>query len=135
GHPISGSTIQNMQRRGGTCQHALLVLWWLDRAPEEFVVRPRPGTTGVPLPDCDPDHRLRWNLAELYAALNDARTQRGGDVAAGRDPAALHRASAHRAAHRQVRHQHATGHADHPGAAASCSRLHRGRDLVTGRLS
>jgi hypothetical protein len=77
GHPISASTIRNMQQRGGSCQHALYVLWWLDRPPEDFVVQPRPGTTGVPLPACDPDHRLRWNLRTLYTALDNARSDRG----------------------------------------------------------
>lgn len=38
---------------------------------------PDPGTTGVRLPDCDSDHRLRWRIRPLFEALNDARTQHG----------------------------------------------------------
>lgn len=77
-HPIAASTIANMSRRGdASCQHALVMLRWLDRAPEEFVAQPRPGTTGVPLPEADPAHFLRWDLKALYAALNETRSSRG----------------------------------------------------------
>lgn len=78
GHPIAASTITNMPRRGNTtCQHALVMLRWLERAPEEFIARPRPGTSGVPLPEADPAHSLRWNLPALHAALDDVRRTRG----------------------------------------------------------
>jgi hypothetical protein len=77
-HPISTSTITGMPRRGDiSCQHALFFLRWLDRSPEDFIASPRPGTTGVPLPRTDPAHRLRWDLAALYEALNAARVGRG----------------------------------------------------------
>jgi hypothetical protein len=76
-HPISAATISKMPRRGDkTCQHALVMLRWLERAPEEFIVEPHPDTAWVPLPEADPAHRLRWDLAALYRALNDARTAR-----------------------------------------------------------
>ncbi len=75
-HPISPSTIRHIGEGGGSCQHALFLLRWLGCPPEMFVVQPRSGTTGVPLPVTDVVHRLRWNLAKLYAALNCARTER-----------------------------------------------------------
>ena len=77
-HPIATSTITGMPQRGDTsCQHALFMLRWLERPPEDFIAQPRPGTAGVALPACDPAHRLRWDLAKLYAALDDARRVRG----------------------------------------------------------
>ncbi len=81
-HPIAASTIKNMSRRGDTtCQHALVMLRWLGRAPEEFIAVPRPGTEGVPLPEADSAHRLRWNLSALYGALNTDRLDRGASWA------------------------------------------------------
>ena len=77
GRPIAAETIRGMGDGGGSCQHALLVLDWLGEPPETFVVEPRPGTTGVPLPASDPEHRLRWNLARLHEAVNEARVARG----------------------------------------------------------
>ncbi|HEY3898238.1 MAG TPA: hypothetical protein VGM54_06480 [Chthoniobacter sp.] len=77
-HPISPSTIANMNRRGDTtCQHALFMLRWLGRSPEDFMVTPRPETKRKPLPAADSEHRLRWNLKRLYATLNMARLRRG----------------------------------------------------------
>jgi hypothetical protein len=75
-HPLSPATLRNMGTSGGSCQHALFALRWLDCPPETFVVQPRPGTTGVSLPATDAAHRLRWNLLHLYTALNTARTER-----------------------------------------------------------
>jgi hypothetical protein len=76
-HPFSTSSIASLRDgRSTSCQHALLLLWWLERTPEEFVTDPAPGITGVPLPPCDSDHRLRWSLRRLYATLNEARVRR-----------------------------------------------------------
>ena len=75
-HPTGPATLGNMGERGGSGQHALVVLRWPDCPPETFVVQPRPGTTGVALPATDAAHRLRWNLPSHYAALNAARTER-----------------------------------------------------------
>lgn len=76
-HPMASSTITRMPRRGDTtCQHALFMLRWLERAPEDFIAQPRPGTAGVALPACDPGHRIRWDLAKLYTALDDVRRAR-----------------------------------------------------------
>ena len=77
-HPISASTISGLGRRGDvSCQHALFVLRWLDRPPEDFIAEPRPGTAGVALPATDAAHRLRWDLLALYDALNASRLERG----------------------------------------------------------
>jgi hypothetical protein len=105
-HPISAATISKMPRRGDkTCQHALVMLRWLERAPEEFIVEPHPDTAWVPLPEADPAHRLRWDLAALYRALNDARTARAAswEETAGRLHCSPHQLTGLRTA------KHATG--------------------------
>jgi hypothetical protein len=75
-HPISPATMRKLAE-GVSCQHALFVLRWLEVPPETFIAVPQPGTAGVPLPLADEAHRLRWDLKELYEALNAARTARG----------------------------------------------------------
>jgi hypothetical protein len=75
-HSIRPATIRKLAE-GVSCQHALLVLRWLEVPPEIFIAVPQPGTAGVPLPLADEAHRLRWSLKKLYGALNDARTARG----------------------------------------------------------
>lgn len=64
-------------RGASSCQHALFMFRWLDRPPEDFVPDSSvdPGRTA--LPSTDADHRLRWDLSELHAALNDERRDRG----------------------------------------------------------
>jgi hypothetical protein len=77
-HPISSTTISNMGARGGiSCQHALFMLRWLGRPPEDFIARPASGTADVALPSAGPEQRLRWSLNGLYNALNVARSERG----------------------------------------------------------
>jgi len=77
-HPISPATIRNFgERRGLSCQHSLFLLRWLDVPPEAFVAAPAPGTAGIPLPQTDGAHRLRWSLKKLYAVLDSARISRG----------------------------------------------------------
>jgi hypothetical protein len=49
---------------------------WLDRPPEDFLTVPSTAIGDTALPRAGPDHRLRWNLSELHAALNEARQQR-----------------------------------------------------------
>ena len=63
-----------MRRRHNTsCQHALFMLRWIDRAPEEFMAHPVEGSVGVGLPLAGPDRRLRWNLGALYDAMDTRR--------------------------------------------------------------
>jgi hypothetical protein len=72
-HPISTSTLANMERRHNTsCQHALFMLRWLKRTPESFLAGAPPREAAA-LPEVGPDRRLRWNLARLYEALNEKR--------------------------------------------------------------
>jgi hypothetical protein len=82
-NPISPSTLRPIgqvkigQRADISCQHALFLLRWLGVPPETFIAEPKPGTAGVALPLADEAHRLRWNLHQLYEALNARRTARG----------------------------------------------------------
>lgn len=67
-----------MGARGATsCQYALFMLRWLGRAPEEFLTGPVVDVGEVRLPEPGPDSRLRWDLNQLHAALNEQRQQRG----------------------------------------------------------
>jgi hypothetical protein len=76
-HPISPSTLTGMvKRRDTSCQHALFMLRWLGRTPESFM----PGSTAdakrTALPFVGADQRLRWDLQELYDALDSERRER-----------------------------------------------------------
>jgi hypothetical protein len=65
-------------RRGTmSCQYALILLRWIGRAPEEFLVGPVVDVGDARLPAAGADNRLRWDLGQLYAALNERRTDRG----------------------------------------------------------
>jgi hypothetical protein len=73
-HPLCGGAISRLGARGETsCQYALYLLRWLGRAPEEFLTSPAADVGDVRLPDPGPDSRLRWDLAQLHAALNAER--------------------------------------------------------------
>jgi hypothetical protein len=53
------------------------MLRWLGRAPEEFLTGTVVDVGDTRLPHPGPDSRLRWDLSELHAALNEQRQQRG----------------------------------------------------------
>lgn len=73
-HPISPSTLRwTDATRGISCQHALFVLRWLEKSPEDFVG----GAAPVVMPDPGPDYRLRWDLPKLGEAVNRARQSHG----------------------------------------------------------
>jgi hypothetical protein len=77
-HPLCGGAVSRLEWRGATsCQYALFMLRWLDRAPEDFLTGPAVDVGGVVLPTAGPDSRLRWDLPELHAALNAERRERG----------------------------------------------------------
>jgi hypothetical protein len=77
-HPLCGGAIQRLPTRGATsCQYGLFMLRWLERAPEEFLTGPVVDVGAVSLPRAGPDTRLRWNLRQLHAELNDERGARG----------------------------------------------------------
>lgn len=69
--------MSRLEARGATsCQYALFMLRWLDRPPEDFLTAPYVDVGDARLPTAGPGHRLRWNLGELHAALNEARQGR-----------------------------------------------------------
>jgi hypothetical protein len=76
-HPLCGGAIQRLPTRGATsCQYALFMLRWLRQAPEEFLTGPVVDVGRVRLPSAGKDRRLRWNLGEAHAALNEERRER-----------------------------------------------------------
>jgi hypothetical protein len=73
-HPISVSTLKlTDDRRQVGCHHALFMLRWLGKAPEDFVE----GADHVELPEPGPDYRLRWDLSKLADAVDEARRAHG----------------------------------------------------------
>jgi hypothetical protein len=77
-HPLCGGAVSRLGARGETsCQYALYLLRWLGQAPEEFLTGPARDVGDVRLPDPGPDSRLRWDLAQLHAALNQERQRQG----------------------------------------------------------
>jgi hypothetical protein len=76
-HPLCGGAVSRLQTRGATsCQYGLFMLRWLGRAPEEFLTGPVVDVGDVRLPRAGADSRLRWDLSELHAALNEQRQER-----------------------------------------------------------
>jgi hypothetical protein len=53
------------------------MLRWLGRAPEEFLTGPAADVGDIQLPETGPGSRLRWDLNQLYTALNEQRRERG----------------------------------------------------------
>ncbi len=77
-HGICPGAVVRFRNRGSiSCQYAMFMLRWLDRAPEEFLTRPVVEVGDVRLPEAGPAHRLRWDLNRLYTELDHARTERG----------------------------------------------------------
>lgn len=77
-HPLCGGAVSRLGVRGETsCQYALYLLRWLGRPPEEFLTDPAREVGDVRLPDPGPDSRLRWDLTQLHAALNEERQRQG----------------------------------------------------------
>jgi hypothetical protein len=76
-HPISASTLTGMVKRSdSSCQHALFVLRWLGRTPESFMPSSTADAKRTALPLAGADQRLRWDLQELYEALDSQRRER-----------------------------------------------------------
>jgi hypothetical protein len=77
-HPISPSTLTKLARNPKTsCQHALFMLRWLDRAPEGFLEGATRDDPRCALPAAGPDRRLRWSLERLYATMDERRRGEG----------------------------------------------------------
>jgi hypothetical protein len=71
-----GALVRNAKRRGPmSCQYALVILRWLDRAPESFLLGAVVDVGDVRLPSAGPDARLRWDLGKLHAALAAHRAE------------------------------------------------------------
>jgi len=76
-HPIAVGTITGLRTGDVSCQHALVMLRWLERPPEDFIAEPAPGTAGFALPEPGPELMIRWDLRATYDALNTIREARG----------------------------------------------------------
>lgn len=68
-----GALIRTAKRATMSCQYALIILRWIDRAPEDFLTGPVVDVGDTQLPAAGPDRRLRWDLSEVHAALNQQR--------------------------------------------------------------
>jgi hypothetical protein len=76
-HPLCGGAILRLPKRGSiSCQYAMFMLRWLNRAPEDFLTGPVADVGDVALPEAGADSRLRWSLEQLHAALNSERRAR-----------------------------------------------------------
>ncbi|HEY7224911.1 MAG TPA: hypothetical protein VH561_15155 [Micromonosporaceae bacterium] len=76
-HPLCPGAISRLPRRGAiSCQYSLFMLRWLRRAPEDFLTGPVVDVGDVALPQAGPNSRLRWNLEQAHAALNERRQER-----------------------------------------------------------
>jgi hypothetical protein len=77
-HPLCGGAVSRLRDRGATsCQYALFMLRWMDRAPEEFLTGPVVDVGEIRLPEAAHDSRLRWDLNQVHTALNEQRQERG----------------------------------------------------------
>jgi hypothetical protein len=75
-HPLCGGAVSRLGARGETsCQYALFMFRWLDRAPEEFLTGPTVDVGDIRLPAPGPGSRLRWDLNLLYTAVNAYRQE------------------------------------------------------------
>lgn len=71
-----GALVRTAKRGTMSCQYALIILRWIRRGPEDFLTGPVVDVGDVRLPDAGPDRRLRWDLSQLHAALNQHRQER-----------------------------------------------------------
>lgn len=72
-----GALVRTAKRATMSCQYALVILRWLGRAPEDFLTGAAIEVGDARLPEAGPDRRLRFDLPQLHAALNEARQERG----------------------------------------------------------
>jgi hypothetical protein len=72
-----GALVRLARRRTSmSCQYSLIILRWIRRAPEEFLAGPVVDVGDVRLPEAGSDSRLRWDLSQVHAALNERRRER-----------------------------------------------------------
>jgi hypothetical protein len=75
-HPISPTTLTNMAKNPRTsCQHALFMLRWLERTPQNFLTGAADDDNRFTLPLAGPDRRLRWSLKLLSTSMDEKRRQ------------------------------------------------------------
>jgi hypothetical protein len=72
-----GALVRTARRGTMSCQYALIILRWIDRAPEDFLKRNAVHVGDSRLPVAGPDMRLRWELPRLHAALDADRCDHG----------------------------------------------------------
>ena len=72
-----GALIRTAKRGTMSCQYALILLRWIGRAPEDFLVGPVSDIGDTRLPAAGPDSRLRWDLPALHAVVNEQRQDLG----------------------------------------------------------
>jgi hypothetical protein len=78
GHSLcSGALVRTAKRGSMSCQYALIILRWIRRAPEDFLTGPVVDVGNVRLPEAGPDRRLRWDLSQVHAAVNERRREHG----------------------------------------------------------
>ncbi len=90
----SGALVRTAKRDFMSCQYAMTLLRWLDSPPEAFLAASAADVGECRLPRVGPESRLRWDLPQLYANLNERRRERQLTWAAlsdelGRTPARL----------------------------------------------
>ena len=71
----SGALVRTARRGTMSCQYALPILRWIRRAPEEFLTGPVVDVGEVRLPEAGADRRLRWDLGQVHAALDEQRRE------------------------------------------------------------
>jgi hypothetical protein len=71
-----GALVRTARRGSMSCQYALIILRWIKRAPEDFLTGAVVDVGDVRLPEAGPDRRLRWDLSQVHAVLNEQRRQR-----------------------------------------------------------
>lgn len=72
----SGALVRTAKRGTMSCQYAVIILRWIHRPPEDFLIGPVIDVGDVQVPDVGPDKRLRWDLNQLHAALEEHRCAR-----------------------------------------------------------
>jgi hypothetical protein len=72
-----GALVRTARRGTMSCQYALIILRWIRRAPEDFLVGPVAEVGDTRLPEPGTDRRLRWDLPQLHAALDERRRELG----------------------------------------------------------
>ncbi len=76
-HLCQGALVRTAKRGTMSCQYALIILRWIDRAPEDFLTGTPVDVGDTRLPAAGPDKRLRWDLPLLHGELDEHRRAQG----------------------------------------------------------